>query len=158
MVSDISNLSSSFYNHFLLNIILLILPARNFSHAIIILFCFSKEISGFAALKRTIRQVEKNDGDGHQASKSLKRVHSKKKDVMVSPQKPPNAWHAFLNENLKEVSFMLHNALNAVSVRRVLQKCPSLDKYIHIFCNFMQIFSSTFTFYFLIIEFPFQIS
>lgn len=62
----------------------------------------SKEISGFAALKRTIRQVETNDGDGHQASRSLERVHSKKKDVMVSPLKPPNSWHALLKDNLKE--------------------------------------------------------
>ena len=36
--------------------------------------------------------------------RSESRVHKKKKDVMVSPLKPPNGWTAFLNEKLKEVS------------------------------------------------------
>ena len=63
---------------------------------------FSKEISGFAALKRTIREVERGAVHEH-GNKSQKRSHKKKKDVMVSPKKPPNGWTAFLNGNLKEV-------------------------------------------------------
>nr|XP_058945922.1 uncharacterized protein LOC131773954 [Pocillopora verrucosa] len=62
---------------------------------------FSKEISGFAALKRTIREVEKGPVD-ESGNKSQIRVHKKKKDAMVSPKKPPNGWTAFLNEKLKE--------------------------------------------------------
>ncbi|KAJ7374959.1 hypothetical protein OS493_001684, partial [Desmophyllum pertusum] len=62
---------------------------------------FSKEISGFAALKRTIREVERSPANQN-GNKSQKRDHKKKKDAMVSPQKPPNGWTAFLNENLKE--------------------------------------------------------
>ena len=68
----------------------------------IVLF-FSKEISGFAAPKRTIGEVEKgpaNESGNH----SQIRVHKKKKDAMVPPKKPPNGWTAFLNEKLKEVS------------------------------------------------------
>ena len=71
--------------------------------AVLFLSCFSKEISGFAALKRTIRQVEKSPGDDSQTNKSQRRLHKKKKDVMISPKKPPNAWTAFLNEKLQEV-------------------------------------------------------
>lgn len=62
--------------------------------------CFSKEISGFAALKRTIRQMEESPGEETQ-----RRTHKKKKDVMISPKKPPNAWTAYINEKLKEVCF-----------------------------------------------------
>jgi len=32
-----------------------------------------------------------------------RRTHKKKKDVMISPKKPPNAWTAYINEKLKEV-------------------------------------------------------
>ena len=39
-------------------------------------------------------------------NKSQIRVHKKKKDAMVSPKKPPNAWTAFLSEKLKEVSLI----------------------------------------------------
>ena len=68
-----------------------------------IALCFSKEISGFAALKRTIREVEKGPVD-ESCNKSQIRVHKKKKDAMVSPKKPPNGWTAFISEKLKEVS------------------------------------------------------
>ena len=60
--------------------------------------CFSKEISGFAALKRTIRQVEKIQGE------KRKGHIKKKKDVTISLKKTPNAWTAYLNKKLKEVS------------------------------------------------------
>ena len=70
-----------------------------------IVLCFSKEISGFAALKRTIREVEKGPAN-ESGNKSQIRVHKKKKDAMVSPKKPPNAWTAFLTEKLKEVSLI----------------------------------------------------
>lgn len=62
--------------------------------------CFSKEISGFAALTRTIRQMEESPGE-----ETRRRTHKKKKDVMISPKKPPNAWTAYINEKLKEVCF-----------------------------------------------------
>jgi len=69
----------------------------------LIVLCFSKEISGFAALKRRIRVAEKGPVN-ESGNKSQLRAHKKKKDAMVSPKKPPNGWTAFLNEKLKEVS------------------------------------------------------
>lgn len=69
----------------------------------IVLDFFSKEISGFAALKRTIREVERGPVNKH-GNKSQKRSHKKKRDVMVSPKKPPNGWTAFLNDKLKKVT------------------------------------------------------
>ena len=51
----------------------------------LIALCFSKEISGFAALKRTIREVENGLVD-KSGNKSQIRVHKKKKDAMVSPK------------------------------------------------------------------------
>lgn len=74
---------------------------KNFIFFFFYYFCFSKDISGFAALKRTIREVDDNS-PANQPKK--KRIHSKKRDVMVSPKKPPNAWHVFLSENMQEVS------------------------------------------------------
>lgn len=74
---------------------------KNFIFFCFYYFCFSKDISGFAALKRTIREVDDNS-PASQPKK--KRIHSKKRDVMVSPKKPPNAWHVFLSENMQEVS------------------------------------------------------
>ena len=58
---------------------------KKYLHADIWLYCVSKEISGFAALKRTIREVEKGPVD-ESGNKSQIRVHKKKKDAMVSPK------------------------------------------------------------------------
>ena len=58
---------------------------KKYLHADIWLYCFSKEISGFAALKRTIREVENGLVD-KSGNKSQIRVHKKKKDAMVSPK------------------------------------------------------------------------
>ena len=69
----------------------------------LMLLSFSKEISGFAALKRKIREQDKSPGNVN-GNASEARVHKKKKDVVVSPLKPPNGWTASLNEKLKEVS------------------------------------------------------
>ena len=74
---------------------------KEFHIFLFLLFCFSKDISGFAALKRAIREVDDNS-PASQPKK--KRIHSKKRDVMVSPKKPPNAWHVFLSENMQEIS------------------------------------------------------
>ena len=52
--------------------------------------------------------MEKSPGDDSQVNKSQRRLHKKKKDVMLSPKKPPNAWTAFLNEKLQEVSYQLY--------------------------------------------------
>ena len=72
------------------------------ANIILMLLSFSKEISGFAALKRKIREQDKSPGNVN-GNASEARVHKKKKDV-VSPLKPPNGWTASLNEKLKEVS------------------------------------------------------
>ena len=69
----------------------------------IVPICFSKEISGFAALKRTIREVELGSINGSD-NESQTRVDKNKKGAMVSPKKPPNGWTAFLNEKLREIS------------------------------------------------------
>ena len=73
------------------------------ANIILMLLSFSKEISGFAALKRKIREQDKSPGNVN-GNASEARVHKKKKDVVVSPLKPPNGWTASLNEKLKEVS------------------------------------------------------
>ena len=73
------------------------------ANIILMLLSFSKEISGFAALKRKIREQDKSLGNVN-GNASEARVHKKKKDVVVSPLKPPNGWTASLNEKLKEVS------------------------------------------------------
>ena len=59
------------------------------ANIILMLLSFSKEISGFAALKRKIREQDKSPGNVN-GNASEARVHKKKKDVVVSPLKPPN--------------------------------------------------------------------
>ena len=65
--------------------VILSLPENREKISDIWLHCFSKEISGFAALKRTIREVENGLVD-KSGNKSQIRVHKKKKDAMVSPK------------------------------------------------------------------------
>ena len=59
------------------------------ANIILMLLSFSKEISGFADLKRKIREQDKSPGNVN-GNASEARVHKKKKDVVVSPLKPPN--------------------------------------------------------------------
>ena len=58
----------------------------------LMLLSFSKEISGFAVLKRKIREQDKSP-DNVNGNASEARVHKKK-----------NGWTAFLNKKWKEVS------------------------------------------------------
>ena len=86
--------------------------------------------------------MEKSPGDDSQANKSQRRLHKKKKDVMLSPKKPPNAWTAFLNEKLQEVSCQLYQVALIIIILHYLT-LPNKGRHTHPTSALQEFYSQT---------------